>query len=112
VRLPVFQMHRPDIDLKMVMRYNFHDWNVSVVSGKPITGLDFEGYGGVASEEDRKRHPNGLNGGVYWQYLFWQGFPPDMCFGPNSDDPRRFSLAPLNSYELYAFTRELLGKVR
>lgn len=109
VRLPVFQMYRPDLDLKVIMRYNFHDWNVSVVSGHPITGLDLEGYGGVATADERKKHPSGLDGGVYWNYLFWQGFEPGMCFGPNADNPRRFSLAPNDHYELYAFMRELIA---
>lgn len=112
VRLPVFHMYRPDIDVRMIARYNFHDWNVSIESGKPVTGIDFEGYGGTAQHEDRERNPRGLSGGVYWSCLFWQGFPSHMCFGPNSDNPNRFSLAPSDDYELYAFTRQLMAIVR
>lgn len=106
VRLPVFSISRPAHGLRLVMRYNFHDWNVSVVSERPVE-MDVAGYGALFSEEDRKRFPAGYRKGSYWGYLFFQGFPDEFWFGPYSESKTRFSLAPSSDYELYSFVREL-----
>lgn len=107
VRLPVFSFERPDLGVQVVLRYNFHDWNVSVVSERPVE-MDLSGYGAEFDSESRKKYvPKG-----YWGYLFFQGFPDEFMLGPHELDPRRFSLAPDTNHECYAFVRALMKAVR
>lgn len=108
VRLPVFQLARDDYGLMLVMRYNFHDWNISVVSSKPIE-MSLEGYG-ATFRDDIERDKYTAKG--YWGYLFFQGFPTEFMFGPRSLDARKFSLACWNDYELYSFVRALVQEKR
>lgn len=109
VALPVYCIRRPDLDLTVVMRDNFHDWNVTVLSGTPVG--DWVGTYGVTtlSPEDRARY---VKGG-YWDYLFFQGFPDEYCLGPWDHDPRAFSIAlGGGEHELYAFCRQLTMPIR
>lgn len=114
VRLPVFSITRPEHGLQLVLRYNFYDWNVSVVSERPVE-MDMAGYGSEFSQEERERYPDGyslqraaeIGRAGYWGYLFFQGFPEEFWFGPHTHDKNRFSLSPVNDYELYSFVRTL-----
>lgn len=92
VRLPVFSLERPDLGLAITLRYNFHDWNVSVSSEHPLT--DLRGF------------PTGTD------YCFFQGFPDDRRFGPRADNPRRFSLAVTTDHDVYTLLWLILREVR
>lgn len=101
VRLPVYSLERPDLGLQFVLRENYHDWNVSVVSETPIT-TDLRGFElDYARKEDRDRYPDGYRAGGSWGYCYFQGFPRELQFGPHSEDPRRFSLCIDSAYEVY-----------
>ncbi len=85
VLLPVYKCETKQ-GLVMQFRYNFHDWNLSVSSPRPLECGDFVG---VLS-------PNQLTG---IDYCFFQGM--DMQFGPYSNNKQNFSLYCYNNYELY-----------
>ena len=43
VRLPVYALERPDIGLRVILRDNWYDWNVSVIAEKPVDA-DLRGF--------------------------------------------------------------------
>jgi len=103
VRLPVYSLERPDLGLQVVLRDNFYDWNVSVLSETPIT-TDLRGFElDYRREEDRERFPNGYTPGHCWGYCFFQGFPEEVQFGPFKENPCRFSLCIRGDYDVYTF---------
>lgn len=110
VRLPVFLLEREDLGLKIVLRYNFYDWNVSVVSEKPLLHLAdvVAGY----SESEKARFPNGYTKGSYWGYCYFQGFPAEYYFGPYSENNRQFSTYLGSDYSVYTFLWLILREVR
>ena len=103
VRLPVYSLERPDLGIQVVLRENYHDWNVSVISETPIAA-DLRGFQlDYARAEDRARYPKGFRAPGSWGYCFFQGFPHEVQFGPHSENPRRFSLCINSDYEVYTF---------
>lgn len=102
VRLPVYSLERPDLGLQVVLRDNYHDWNVSVISETPIT-TDLRGFELDYNQRDRERYPNGFRAGGSWSYCFFQGFPDELRFGPYSENPRKFSICIDSDYEVYTF---------
>lgn len=101
VRLPVYSLDRPDLDLRFVMRDNFYDWNVSVLSETPVT-TDLRSFPlDYWTDEERKRFAGGYRPGTSWGYCFFQGFPEELQFGPYREDQRRFSMCVRSDYELY-----------
>lgn len=107
VRLPVYLLTRPDLGLQIVLRDNYYDWNVSVVSELPII-TDLHGFQLSYNEEERKKFPNGYIKGRYWGYCFFQGFPEEYQFGPFEENPSKFSLCIGSSYAVYTFLWLLL----
>jgi hypothetical protein len=108
VRLPVYSLERPDLGLQVVLRDNYHDWNVSVISETPIT-TDLRGFElDYFRKEDRERYPDGYRPGGSWGYCYFQGFPREVQFGPYSENPRRFSLCIEDTYQMYTFLRLIL----
>lgn len=101
VRLPVYSLERPDLGLQVVLRDNYHDWNVSIVSETPIEA-DLRGFElDYARKEDRDRYPDGYRAGGSWGYCFFQGFPREVQFGPYRENPRKFSLCVGDNYQVY-----------
>lgn len=112
VRLPVYSLERPDIGLQIVLRDNYHGWNVSVISETPIT-TDLRGFElDYRDEDDRKRFPDGYIPGWSWGYCFFEGFPTDVEFGPFSENPRKFSLNIGSDYQVYTFVYLLMRDLR
>jgi hypothetical protein len=104
VRLPVYSLERPDLGLQIVLRDNYHDWNVSVISETPIVASLLQGFKlDYSSDKERARFPNGYEPGRSWGYCFFQGFPEEVQFGPYSENPRRFSLSIQNAHKVYTF---------
>lgn len=104
VRLPVFSLERADLGIQFVMRFNYYDWNVSVISERPIV-TDLRGFVLDFSDDDRKRHPGGYRYGS-WGYCYFQGFPEDKQFGPyvgKAGSTRKFSTYMTTNYQLYTF---------
>lgn len=97
VRLPVYMLERKDLGIKFILRDNYYNWNVSVVSDKPIT-TDLKGLVKEYGADDRPNYP-----GAFWGYCFFEGFPVDYCFGSYSENQNNFSTYLNNDYELYTF---------
>lgn len=109
VRLPVFQIERTSVSL--VARYNFHCWNVSVTSASELD-LDLRGFGSEYYEDEVIKFRSGHRVGSHWGSLFFEGIPSELQYGPYSQNKRCFSLAPSNNYEMYAFVRHLVSRIK
>lgn len=83
VKLPVMEINLPSVNVKMVLRYNFYDWNVSVESETPID-CDFKGT---------------FKDGKCW----CEGFPKDRIYGNYKDDHKKFTVEIHSDYELFVF---------
>ncbi len=73
IELPVYQLKRPDKDLKVVLRNNFHDWKMSVLSDTPIEA-DFEGLFHTTPPIDPDYTGNPLS------HVYFEGFPTGHVF--------------------------------
>lgn len=94
VRLPVFEIVGPPTlaaDLRIILRYNFHDWNVSVISSRPLT-----------------LNPRDLS----TDYLFFQGFPDECQFSSIVENPRQFSFDVSNDYDLYVLVVKMIEELQ
>lgn len=103
VPLPVYSLERPDLGLQFVLRDNYYNWNVSVISEKPVTS-DLRGFQLDFSDDDKGRDKHRtFSPGDYWGYCFFEGFPDALRFGPHSLDPRKFSLTIGSDHRIYTF---------
>lgn len=75
VKLPVFHITMPNGD-EFVMRYNFHDWKVSVKARSPIN-VDFLNL----FDMKEKVHPGCC-----------EGFPSEWIFGSYEENRQQFSI--------------------
>ncbi|KKN81383.1 hypothetical protein LCGC14_0319960 [marine sediment metagenome] len=103
VRLPVYSLERPDIGLQIVLRHNYYNWNVSVLSETPINTDVIRGFKLDYSDDDRERFPNGYILGECWDNCFFEGFPEEVQFGPHSENPCKFSVNIDSEYMVYTF---------
>lgn len=86
--LPVYRIYLKDHGVIMILRNNFYDWKISVIS-KVDLNVDFIGL----FDEKEKVNP-----------LFCEGFTPDRVFGSYSKSKKQFTLELSNSsYKLYTF---------
>lgn len=82
--LPVVEMQRRDLGLRLVMRHNFYNWKLSVISERPVEA-DFGGLFHTTPpvEPDYTGDPLGP--------ASFEGFPAQYIFGYYATDRRRFS---------------------
>jgi len=113
VSLPVYSLERPDLGIQFVLRDNYHDWNISVLSEKPIT-TDLRGFELDFSESDKKRFAERgpWTPGGSWGYCYFQGFPMEVQFGPFSQNPSRFSLCIGGEYSVHNFIWLIMRDLR
>lgn len=84
VLLPVMEMDLSKIGLKVVLRYNFYDWCISVESQKDIE-CDFMGL--ITDEKG-----------------YFEGFPQDRIYEKYSEmNKKNFSLCIRDWYQVYTF---------
>lgn len=113
VHLPVYSLERPDLGIQFVLRDNYHDVNMSVISEKPINADTLRGFElDYSRESDRKEFANGYRPGRSWGYCYFQGFPEDVQFGPFSENPRKFSLCLGSEYSVWTFVWLIMREVR
>jgi hypothetical protein len=86
VRLPVFHITMPNGD-EFVMRYNFHNWKVSV-KAKEMVEADFM---------------NLFNPSSQIHSCYCEGFPPEWVFGSYENNRLEFTVE-LQAGENYLFT--------
>jgi len=106
-RLPVYLVSYPDLDVKFLLRNNFHDWNVSVLSttsvSADLTGFEID----YPDPKDKTSHA-----GDIWGNCFFQGFPEEYQFGPFNENSYKFSSSAANNSELYSFIWLILRYLR
>ena len=87
VQLPVFKVELTD-GTTFIMRYNFHDWKVSVSSPRDVKA-DFMGLFDP-------------NDSIHEAYC--EGFPEGTIYGPLSVNKRQFTIAlPPGNHHLFTF---------
>lgn len=86
--LPVVEYRRPDLGLRFVVRENFYNWKLSVVSKEPIDA-DFDGLFRTTPPIDREYTGNPLSP------VYFEGFPAALIFDyhhhPGSTIPTQWS---------------------
>ncbi len=97
VRLPVFKVELPD-GTNFVMRYNFHDWKVSVNSPRDVEA-DFMG---LFDSNERTSE------------VYCEGFPKECVYGPYSENKRQFTIELPPGYNhlftfFWIFAHQVLG---
>ncbi len=93
--LPVFFIDLPKDGVKIWMRYNFYNWNVSVESDRPLT-CDF-------------LHTFSIESGL--SYCYCEGME-DKKFESYKDNNKKFTVCIGNKYDVYVFLsvlRKFLG---
>lgn len=84
VKLPVMEMDLSKIGLKVILRYNFYDWCISVESEKDVD-CDFMGL-------------------VTDQKGYFEGFPQDRIYDTYSENnKKKFSICLNDKYDVYTF---------
>ena len=90
IECPVYFIDLKRENVKIWMRYNYYDWNISIESEKPIN-CDFIGT---------------FNDESGYGYCFCQGME-DKKFGMYKDNNRKFTVCIGSDYDLYTFFRVL-----
>lgn len=84
VKLPVMEMDLSRIGLKIILRYNFYDWCISVESDDDVE-CDFMGL-------------------ITDQKGYFEGFPTDRIYDNYSlQNNKNFSVVLNNKYQVYTF---------
>lgn len=85
VLLPVYSLERPDLGLQIVLRNNFYNWKMSVISDEPID-VDLTGLCYTASPREPEYTGDCLSP------VYFEGFPRELVFGYyDESDHRRWS---------------------
>lgn len=83
--LPVCELARPDLGLRLILRNNFYDWKISVVSKRPIVA-DFSGLFHTTPPIDPTYTGNQL------APVYFEGFLREWVFGYYAEsDGRQWS---------------------
>lgn len=90
INCPIFFIDLPKEKVKIWMRYNFYNWNVSVEADMPIT-CDFL---------------DTFNDDAGYGYCYCEGME-DKKFEPYCKDKRKFTVCIDNDYELYTFFKAM-----
>lgn len=96
IELPVYQLERPDRDIRIILRNNFYNWKMTVLSSKPID-VDFDGLFHTTPPTDPEYTGNPLNP------VYFEGFPQELIFPYYSEtDGARWSAEIQTDEELWA----------
>jgi hypothetical protein len=98
LRLPVFQIELVD-GTQFTMRYNFHDWKVSVSSLHPVEA-DFMGL----FDPSKEIHP-----------VYCEGFPEELVFDSYTKNKCQFTFELRSGFHhlftfFWIFAHQVLGK--
>jgi hypothetical protein len=85
--LPVYEINLEHYGLKMIIRNNFYNWKISVISNKHIE-TDFMNL----FQEDEIINP-----------IYCEGFKEEQVFGSYKDNNRQFTIEIRDEYQLYTF---------
>lgn len=104
VRLPVYSLERPDKGIRFVLRDNYHDWKVSVISDRPIVSPLFEYLFHTTPPIEPDYTGNELSP------VYFEGFPDDLIFGYHSENPNRWS-ASTSERGVYTIVFEVMRQL-
>lgn len=94
VLLPVVSLERKDLGIRFILRDNFHNWKLSVISEKPID-VDLDGL----CHTDPPIDPDYTGDPLH--PVYFEGFPRDLVFGYYSSNKNKFSAEIYSNYNLY-----------
>jgi hypothetical protein len=95
IDLPVYELSRPDLGLRIILRDNFYNWKISVISEAPIEA-DFAGLFYTAPPADPEYTGDPLRA------VYCEGFPDSLVFGYyDASDRRQFSAELYSNHALY-----------
>jgi len=87
VELPVFHLKHPTRGLELVMRCNFYNWKVSVISDEPIVDNFYD----LFNKTDKI------------DAVYCEGFDPAWIFAPYAENQQQFTLEVGGDFNLYTF---------
>jgi hypothetical protein len=90
IKLPVYFINLKEYGIRIWMRNNFHNWNVSVISDRPLT-CNF-----LNSFSDKNDY----------DYCFCEGME-DKKFSRYMHNKRQFTVCVGDNYDMYVFFRAL-----
>lgn len=95
IKLPVYKLELPDGSLTLILRYNFFNWKMSVISEKEIDA-DFTGLFHTTPPIQPDYTGDPLH------HVYFEGFPKDLIFGYYSEsDKKKWSAEIPNHFELW-----------
>ncbi len=94
VTLPVLEFSRVDLGLRLIMRNNFYNWKLSVMSEKPIKA-DFTGLFYESSPREPEYTGNCLSS------CYFEGFPKSLVFGYRGESTLNWSAEIYGKYDMY-----------
>jgi hypothetical protein len=95
VRLPVYLLERPDKGLRVMLRYNYFDWKLSVESEVPLDHELFSYLFHTTPPVEPDYTGNELAS------CYFEGFPEDQIYGYQTENPRRWSASIGNDRALW-----------
>ncbi len=99
IKLPVFMLENKAIGMKIIMRDNFYNYKVSVISEKPFIA-DLAYYGHTS--------PPLKGGAEYLHPAYFEGFPPEYIFSYyDLSDKMKWSIEINSETELILFFNEI-----
>lgn len=92
--LPVVELARPDLGVRFIVRDNFHNWKLTVLSEKPIEA----DFGPLFFT---KPPPEPDYTGDHLHSVYFEGFPHDLVRGYWSQNKREWSAELYSDYSLW-----------
>lgn len=93
--LPVYHFERRDLGLQFIMRGNFHDWKLSVLSHHPVEAYALRVLGYTSPPRDPDYTGDCL------APVYFEGFDTDWCFGYFSENSHKFSISLADDQSLW-----------
>jgi hypothetical protein len=94
IELPVVEFVRPDLGVRFIVRNNFHDWKLTVLSEKPIEA----DFGPMFYTEPP---PEPEYTGDHLVSCYFEGFPKDLIRGYWSENKSEWSAEIYSDYHMY-----------
>jgi len=96
IQLPVYNISRPDIGLSIILRNNFYNWKLSVISTHRAIITDFDGLFHTTFPTEPNYTGDPLSP------VYFEGFPKDLIFGYYSGTNKKSWSAEISGdYLLY-----------
>lgn len=95
ITLPVYKLERKDLGLVLILRDNFYNWKLSVISEKAVEA-DFSGLFQTSPPVDPEYTGDSLH------EVYFEGFPKELIFGYyDSGDKKKWSAEIHGDHTLY-----------